>query len=540
MYRKIVSLVFMVALMLQLAPASLALGKDSRENVIVLMLDDMNNAHFQALLDGGFIPNIEKYILGHGVNFTNSFVTNALCCPSRATLLTGQYTKNHGILVGSQGISQWLKDQKPFAEPDQEYNTLTTWLHGVGYKTALIGKYLNRYGIFTKQTYVPPGYDFWRALVEPSNYKVYDYKVNENGKLRDFGFKNSDYQTDVLADYAKQFIRMHTGTFDKDPFFMIVTPIAPHVEVPLSAFLKETEDYTDHFAETIRPARRHAHLVDGDLSNGEMPDLVHTPAFNEFDLSDKPAFVQALPLLDNLDFDNVNKQFKDQLASIIAVDDMVGEMVSLLKNRGEFENTTIIFTSDNGYLHGQHRLSSKLFAYEESIRVPLIISRLGRMDVGDCPAIALNNDLAATIADIADVEPGRDVDGRSLMSLIKDTNSKGDRRQFMIEHYNELDLDEVSLGDLSPPLYKAVRFLNDTKDELYVEWYEESENDSALLPGEITFKEYYNLKTDPDQMNSNPSVLSSSSHTALEYFLDEFKDCVGASCRYLEDLSFSY
>ncbi|MCL4235510.1 MAG: sulfatase-like hydrolase/transferase, partial [Deltaproteobacteria bacterium] len=192
-----------------------------RPNIVVIMADDLDEKLLDVLIDGGHMPNLKEKIIDAGMDFRESYVTNPLCCPSRATFLTGQYTHNNNVKTNNfpfGGVTR-LDDS----------STVATWLQDAGYTTGLVGKYLNGYGTETDEDYVPPGWSDWQALTSNSVYWVYKNTVNDNGELVTYGDEEDDYQTDILATRSAEFIEEAPAN---DPFFLWVTPLAPHVEFP--------------------------------------------------------------------------------------------------------------------------------------------------------------------------------------------------------------------------------------------------------------------------------------------------------------------
>ncbi len=548
---KLANLTLIVTLIVQLIfPGKLPVAQAaSKPNLVVIMTDDLDIVTYRAAMNAGLLKNIKQHIVDKGVSFDNNFVTNAVCCPSRATMLSGQYTQNHGVKTVFGGILYWLKG----AHAGGESNTMATWLQGAGYRTVHVGKYLNGYGYSTARDYIPPGYNEWYSLLDPSTYRVYNYTMNESatgltpGTLVKYPDEVADqYQTDVLSKKANAFVNNH---FNKTsaPFFMVLAPIAPHVEViqtpPQPGAPAPESSYLDHFAESIRPAPRHEYLADGNLANGEAPSLssdwpaLHKPSFN-YDAPDAIDYVKQLPSMDSKAINDVNEQFKHKIASMAAVDDMVGTLVDTLSKRGQLENTVILFTGDNGYFFGEHKLSSKLFGYDESIRVPLVIRGPGFAQGVSTKKISLNIDIAPTMKELGLASGTLTVDGRSLVPILRNPSAAWTRKQFLIEHYVEgggVVPDTIPLLDLSPPTFKAVRRLTDTEDYLYVEW-----NEKILQPNTTTFWEFFPLNdaSVPNakfQMTNRYSSLTSSQKSALQSTLASFRGCKGSACRTVED-----
>lgn len=545
-----VSLLVILALVsLILSPIHATAADPNRPNIVVVLVDDLSTDAMKALLDGGWLPEIRTHLVDAGVDFKNSFVTNPECCPSRATLLRGQYSHNHQVLAnhalnplhGGIAWTGWMPDTDQAGHED---STIATWLQDAGYRTGFIGKYLNGYGeqapstVNDPRTYVPAGWNEWNGLISQSAYSVYNYELNINGEIVHYGEDESDYQTDVLAAQASSFIE----SAQPEPFFLLVAPLAPHIEVVDPLAPVTGNDATGGLGLSIRPAPRHAHLIDGNFDNGEMPPLQMKPSFNENDLSDKPSCPRPLPpetpalisdpscvaerpvLDEETNIPALEYQYKSMLASVIAVDDMVGTIVQSLDSVGKLENTVIIFTSDNGWFYGEHRLIGKELAYEESIRVPLIIRAPGGIKGGESQALVLNNDLAPTLADLAGITPPYDVDGASVMPLV-DTNpvsSWHGRKRFLVERWYI-----PSLLKFDAPTYLALRTKTANQDYTFIATRADPDNFH-----DVTHREFYNLPTDPYQTQSIP--LPDQINSSLENFLLLFRACRGNVCRAFE------
>src|SRR5262245_57788145 len=323
----------------------------TKPNIVVIMVDDLDSRGFARALSLGLMPNTKAAIVNRGITFSNSFVTNSLCCPSRATYLTGQYAHNHHVKSNAptNGAVIHLDDS----------STIAASLHSGGYRTRMVGKYLNYYGIsdinhdgtvnLADAVYIPPGWDHWQALIDPSTYLMYKYAINDNGTIVRYGDAEADYQTDVLAARAEHFIDEAEAN-DAAPFFLTIWPLAPHVELFKGMPWKTMADV---WRWTLRPAPKYAGTVTAPL-----PEL---PSFNEADISDKPAwFSDFYTPLSTEDLANGQRKYEDRLASMRSVDDLVGTVVKALVRNGEYQNTVIVFTSDNGFLLGEHRLPEKL------------------------------------------------------------------------------------------------------------------------------------------------------------------------------------
>src|SRR6185295_3094787 len=270
-------------------------------------------------------------------------------------------------------------------------------LQDAGYRTGYIGKYLNGYGIPDYgglrspgiRRYIPPGWNRWYVPVDHTEYDMYGYRLNENGRLRTYGTAPRDYQTDVYARKAQAFVRASAS--QPQPFFLTVAPLAPHLENPIAPGPRER-------GRNPRPALR-------DLGRFARRPLPRPPSFNERKISDKPSFVRNTPRLSNSEIRQLRLEYHSRLESLLAVDDLVRGLVHQLRATGELDNTYIVFTSDNGFMLGQHRRHGKLSVYEESVRVPLIIRGPGLPARQVRSQLTANIDLAPTILDAASTPP---------------------------------------------------------------------------------------------------------------------------------------
>ena len=379
-----------------------------RPNIILIMTDDQRPDTVQ------YMPRLISLIANQGVTFANSFVTTPTCCPSRASTLNGQYAHRHGVRGGSPPLG----GAPMYVGPDQ--STVATWLHGQGYRTGMYGKYLLSYYLqcppFTATPYIPPGWDEWHVFL---NQGYFDYKLVENGVINSFGTDAADYSTDVLFAKAVEFILSARG----QPFFLHLATSAPHADGALWPV----------------PAPRH----NGMFASTPVP---MPPNYDEEDVSDKPPWVQALPRADDLIPGTFftyglwsGVTFERQLESLQAVDEGLGLIESALQATGQADNTVIIFTSDNGLCWEEHRWYGKACPYEECLRVPLLIRfprqiTAARQETG----IALNIDLAPTIAALARATPTSPVDGESLVPLLQGS-AGGWRTDFLIEYWAETE-----------------------------------------------------------------------------------------------------
>jgi N-acetylglucosamine-6-sulfatase len=426
-----------VAGALLFTPAATPRASATSPNVVLVLTDDQRWDMLWAM------PQVQSELVGHGVTFRNAFVVNPLCCPSRAAILTGRYSHSTGVYSNSRGYEEFL---------DDEPNSVAVWLDAVGYRTALVGKYANGYDD-VHADHVPPGWDRWVAFTSQTGQGgYYDWSVSVDGEVVEYGNDPQDYSTDVLGQYAVDFI---DSTPEDEPLFLVYTPKAPHLP--------------------STPAPRHL---------DEFKDLPpwRPPSHNEPDVSDKPSWVQALPQLSSDEQVELDFYREEMYRSMLSVDDAVGNVVDALEASGRLSNTMIVFASDNGFLWGEHRWSGKKVVYDESIRIPMVIryDPLTPQQRSD-GHLVLNIDLAPTFAELAG-SPAPDADGMSLLDVLAGRRAAW-RTAFLIE--NSLE----SGGADEVPTYCAVR----TKEYVYARFLQTNE------------EELYPLRTDPYQLVNRAS-----------------------------------
>ena len=453
-------------------------------NIVLVMTDDEDVAIHE------FMPKTKALLEDRGTTFANFFVSYPFCCPSRASILRGQYAHNTHIVGNEQ---PWGGFEK-FRQLGLEESTVATWLQQAGYHTAMIGKYLNRY--VPQRDGVPPGWDEW--YVGGNAHPSYNYTLNENGRMVAYGDRPEHYLNDVLTDKAVQVIQDASAA--GQPFFVYVLP------------------YTPHSPSVAAP--RH----EGMFADAELP---RAPAFDEADVSDKPDFIRRIPPLDEAQISRLEDEYRRRLGSLQAIDDMVERIVGALAATRELDNTYVIYSSDNGFHLGEHRLpAGKDFPYEEDIRVPAVVRGPGVPEGERIEAMVLNSDLAPTFAAIAGIEPPDFVDGRSVLPLFDDPGQAW-RQSFLIER-RQFEAQYVELAErLDMPaaeLERSAQFDGiRTADWAYVEYG----------TGEL---ELYDLARDPDQLDNVIDTADPALVAALAARLAELRTCRGAECRGLEDL----
>jgi len=465
------------------ADAAAAAG---RPNVVVVMSDD------QTLEEMRFMPKTERLIGAAGATFPTTVTNWPLCCPSRATFLTGQYAHNHGVLGNKEPLGG-------FAHLDSEH-TLPVWLQRAGYYTIHIGKFLNGYE--SSPVGVPPGWSDWHG--SKVSYVYYGYRLWELGREVQYGSSDEDpdapadpgqYSTDVYTDKAVAAIAAQAPS--SRPFFLSVAYLAPHSGGPETA-------PPGRCADTAKPAARDAGALDGE-------PLPQPPSFNEADVSDKPGMIRALDPMAPPQIARVTRNYRCRGESLLAIDDGVKRIVDELRAQGELENTVIVYTSDNGFFHGEHRIrGGKARVYEEAIRVPLLIRGPGFPRGVEIVDEAVNADVTATIVDVAGASSDFPLDGTSLLPYVRHPD-RMHGRELLIEQ----DSPEGEDGEPRGAEYEAVR----TNRWKYVRYWN----------GEV---ELYDLRHDPGELRSlHADPAYDEVEAALARRLARLRDCAGDSCR---------
>lgn len=479
------------------------LPKSDRPNILLIVADDLD-AKLNTI---SYMPHLQELLVHQGLTIQDFFVTDSVCCPSRATILRGQYAHNHHVYTNDVINGGFVA----FYSQHEESSTIATWLQAAGYETIFLGKYFNGYPTNDNRLYIPSGWDEWYSPIKGNPYKGLNYDLNENGTVREYGTAEEDYLLDVLSGKAQDYLRRTAS--DNRPFFMYITPYQPH--------------------QPATPAPRHAN----EFNDLQAP---RTPSFNEADVSDKPSLMNSDAPLRAKQIDDLDNLYRLRVQSMQSVDEMILNLVNTLQETGELENTILIFTSDNGFHLGQHRMpAGKGTTYDEDILVPFII-RGPNIQANKVVAgyLSGNVDLAPTIAELAGVIPPENVDGRSLVPLFEPEPPDVSlwRQAFLLELF-AVDDETASLpqlanlsgnlnGILEPPdldqLYSEVptpifRGLR-TKDYAYIEYSD-------------GFVELYDMVKDPDQMENMAGTANPDLLKQFSSWLKELLSCAGNTCR---------
>ena len=428
-----------------------------RPNIILILSDDQDAASFQ------YMDVLQRRLAAEGTTFDNFFVTNPVCCPSRASFLTGLYSHNHRVLTNVAPFGG-------FAAYGMEQRSLPVWLNDAGYRTAMMGKYLNGYDELAP-AYVPPGWDSWAVLTA-----YFGRTTNMDGMVQPFAAPEG-YSTDRLSRLAAGFIG--DAVQREEPFFLYLAPFAPHAP--------------------SKPAPRHAGMAAG-------LQAPRRPSFNELDTSDKPPLLASRPLLTEADIADIDELYRRRVETLYAVDELIEALIDSLAALGVLDDTYIFYTSDNGFHLGEHRLPpGKNSPYEEDIRLPLIVRGPGVQAGVTRDEFVVNHDLASTILELAGIR-GITTDGTSFAGMLRG-ESGPERNRVLVEKW-------LPDGSLT---WQAVR----TRRYTFV----------LHTSGE---RQLYDLWTDPYQLDNIARSAPPRLLARLTASIRQLSACSGRSCRTAE------
>lgn len=519
-----------------------------KPSFVVIQIDDATLDQLYASLNVGGVdvqamPYTLSLIAGRGITFNRYYVPYPLCCPSRVSLLTGRYAHNHNVRgnVPPNGGFTGFKARQAYA------HNLAPWLQAAGYRTIHIGKFLNGYGDepFDEGKDVPPGWNAWHSVLRAdTNHYFYGYTLNDNGSLDgpfgdsgswdtreygerdDFGCPNAPlngkpcfYETDVFNRIAWEEM---AGTSPEQPFYLQLDYTAPHGDFRRPAGPEPATRHYNTFAGAPYPH---------DRSQG----------FNEGNVNDKPRFIREAPYLSLQEIHTYRVYYQKALESLRSIDEGVKLVVDTLGGLHRLRNTYIIFTSDNGFFYGEHRLTGgKFIAYEPATHLPLLIRGPGIKPGTSTGELAANVDIAPTILELAGASADKSIDGRSLVPYMKDPALRS-RRPILFESFVET-ADVEANGQPNAPAERAgsaarasgssrgdasASIVAPPKDYLgirlgpykYIEW----------PSGE---KELYDITKDPYELNNVVRVGNLSPIRAfLHAQLVRLEACVGKRCQ---------
>ncbi|WP_199514710.1 sulfatase-like hydrolase/transferase [Nucisporomicrobium flavum] len=446
-----------------------------RPNIVLVLTDDLSMNLVR------YMPHVLA-MQRRGASFANYTVTDSLCCPSRASMLTGKFPHNTGIFTNHGADGGF----RLFHRKGLEKSTFATDLQAAGYRTAFFGKYLNEYQ--PKGRFVPPGWTDWHA--GGNAYRNFDYDLNENGQVRHYGTAPADYLTDVVGAKASAFIRDAAAA--RTPFLVEVATYAPH------------SPYT--------PAPRDARAFPGLTAP-------RSPAFEALP-SDAPAWLAGRAPLGAQQRGWLDVIFRQRVQAVQAVDRMVASLQRSLSAAGVAGSTMLVFTSDNGYHLGEYRLApGKQTAFDTDVRVPLVVSGPGVPAGRVVREPVTNIDLRPTFGELAGASVPADVDGRSFVPLLAGAGPVPWRKAALVEHHHPdpdpRDPDSPSRLSGNPPDYAALR----TATYTYVEYADGG-------------REFYNRASDPYQLRNVAGRLSPARAAALHAALKGLTTCHGgAACQ---------
>jgi arylsulfatase A-like enzyme len=469
-----------VALLLFASPAGA-----QQPNFVFVLTDDLAN---------NLVPYMRhvQAMQRQGTSFDRYLVTDSLCCPSRASIFTGRYPHSTGVITNTPPLGGFA-----VFHPTEEKSTFATSLQAAGYRTAMMGKYLNGYTPGTvvegAPRFVPPGWSVWAVAGNgyPNfNYSLLVKEVDGTRRVVHHGNRPRDYLTDVISRRGRRFIAGAVAA--GRPFMLELATFAPHGP--------------------FTPAPRHANL----FPNLRAP---RGPLFNAAQLLNPPPWLPTSPLT-NRQIARIDQNFRRRARSVQAIDEMIGAIRAQLRRLGVADNTYIVFSADNGFHMGQRRLSGgKQTYFDHDVRVPLVVVGPGVPAGRSVTRVAANVDLRPTFQDLAGVAIEPRVEGRSLAGFLRGRPPANWRDATLIEHVGPNadpagDPDIQAVGN--PPSYGALRFAN----ALYVQYDE---------PGNPP--EYYDLVRDPRERSNIYPSLSAARKAALAAKLAAMRACRGgASC----------
>lgn len=478
-------------------------------NVIFIYTDDQVLSDFTPET----MPKTHELLVDGGTTFSDYVVATPLCCPSRATYLTGDYPHGTGVF-SNRGGYRLLEDK---------FNTLPVWMSNAGYRTAWIGKYLQGYDMFEEEPYdtPAPGIDIWHATFEP---RYYSYGIAEDNNRSHRATKPSDYYTSVINQLAVETIRQEAE--NKRPLYMTVNNLAPHTGSGRGG----------RCSDLVVPAP----LDEGLFKGAQVP---RSAGFNEPDTADKPDFVPGRPLTKDR-IRQIDLAYGCRLASLRAVDRGIADIHEAVRKTGELDNTIFLFTSDNGILQGQHRLGGKNVPYEEGIHMPLVALAGddvvdGGLEAGSSVSeLTANVDLAPTILELGEAEPCarpgncRQLDGRSLVPLLEGTDDPegsgfGPDREVLIEGGKTRS--DCFYAGLRTPRLIYMEYAEQTASGCVRDAQVELYDLTGSLTGEPDRGQLQNLASPTVEASNDTVVLNAIERLSVR--LERLRGCSGRTCR---------
>ncbi len=518
-----------------------------KPSFVVIQTDDETLDQLYATLNVGGVevqamPYTHALIANRGVTFNRYYVSYPLCCPSRVSLLTGRYAHNHNVRgnVPPNGGYTGFKARGAYS------HNLATWLQAAGYRTIHIGKFLNGYGDepFDEGKDVPPGWSAWHSVLKAdTNHYYYGYTLNNNGVIEgpygdpgswetreygerdDFGCpaaplngKPCFYETDMFNTLAWSELN---ATSPEQPFYLQVDYTAPHGDFRRPAGPEPATRHYNTFAGAPYPHGR-------------------AEGFNEGNVNDKPRFIREAPYLSLNDIHTYRVYYQKALESLRSIDEGVKTIVDTLGGLGRLRNTYIIFTSDNGFFYGEHRLTGgKFLAYEPATHLPLLIRGPGIKPGTETGELAANIDIAPTILELAGATADKSIDGRSLVPYMQDPSLRS-RRPLLFESFVETaDVEANGEPTGQRPVKEVKPRRNTGKDGANASIVAPPKDYEGIRLGPYKYiewpdgeKELYDITKDPFELNNVVRVPNLSPIRAFMHAqLVRLEACVGKTCQ---------
>jgi N-acetylglucosamine-6-sulfatase len=482
---------------------------EQRPNVVVILTDDLDKSLMR------YLPHVSRLIRDQGAELTDFYVEQSSCCPSRASILSGLYAHNHGVIGNvwpEGGYDRWKETEQDDALP--------VWLAEAGYRNAMLGKYFNEYPYHPgsrlsddekteRREYVPPGWDSWASPAQGNAYAQSHYKLNVDGRL-DADF-HEDYLDQWLGDRAVSLVGGADGfDFAAGGQFLYYASYSPHTPY---AYPPEYDD---------------------DFTGARYP---RTPDFDEADVSDKFGLTRTRAPLTAADEAVIDETFRERVRSVQVLDRTVAELVHELEAQGALDNTYVVFTSDNGYIMGNHRREiGKYNQFQGTVNVPFYVRGPGIAPGSTYDAVTGNIDIAPTIAEIAGATPPEGVDGVSLLPLLHGGEPPA-RRYFLLgraltpTNTTSNGLEEAPESSVETERSSRLNDFTGVTNGRY----------KLIRYTHLPHEELYDLRNDPYELD-NLLAHDAASYRAmtpagreavdtLRAALDRLVDCAGETCR---------
>ena len=485
-----------------------------RPNVVFVLTDDQD-VHLNSL---DFMPLVRRHLVDRGTSFKRHYVTTAVCCPSRVTLWTGKASHNTNITDVKPPYGGYPK----FVDNGFNEDYLPVWLQQAGYSSYYVGKLFNGHSVDFYDRPYPAGFAGTDFLLDPYTYNYVNATFQRNREPpRSY---EGQYSTDVLAEKAYGFLddAVEASQVDGKPFFLTVAPIAPHSNIEKIGGFAEAS-----YGAPI-PAARHARFFEDEA-------VPRSANWNP----DRPSGANWLLELPRQNETNVqyNDDFhRNRLRSLQAVDELVDGLVTRLEAHGALENTYIVYSSDNGFHIGQHRLQpGKSCGYEEDIHVPMIMRGPGVSQGYSTDTVTTHTDLAPMFLELLGLAPRSDLDGRAFPVTQEEIEAEAAaartvREHVAVEYWGFAGGEGIHDRTLHENnTYKAIRLVGEGFNVYYSIWCNNEHElyDMARDPGQMA-----NLLADSSDASSSISGFPVSKVVSrLDALLLVLKSCGGETCR---------